>query len=58
MKKLKYVLFLLALMIPFGVKAYGIENYYIDATIEPDGDLNLIQACLLLVVARFIMVVG
>lgn len=39
LKKFKFILFFLALIIPFGVEAYGIENYYIDATIEEDGDL-------------------
>ena len=39
MKNLKKLLFFIILFIPFSVKAYGIENYYIDATVEEDGDL-------------------
>lgn len=41
LKKLKF-LFLIIILMPFMVKAYGIENYYIDATIENNGDI-LIQ---------------
>ena len=37
--KLKFLLFTLILCIPFCAKAYGIENYYIDATVQEDGDL-------------------
>ena len=39
LKKFKFILFLMILFIPFEVDAYGIENYYIDATIEENGDL-------------------
>ena len=30
---------MLLLFIPFRVRAYGIENYFIDATVESNGDL-------------------
>jgi len=38
-KNLKLFLFLVVLILPFNVRAYGVENYYIDATIEENGDL-------------------
>lgn len=38
LKKLK-LLFLIIVLMPFIVKANGIENYYIDATVEENGDI-------------------
>ncbi len=39
MNKLKILFFTFIMFFPFCVKAYGIENYYIDATVESSGDL-------------------
>ena len=39
MKKIKLLILFLILMFPVMVEAYGIENYYIDATIEKSGSI-------------------
>ena len=38
---LKYLLLLLFILIPVKVKAYGIENYYINANVLENGDLEV-----------------
>ena len=37
----KYLLIILFIFIPLTVKAYGIENYYINATVQENGDLEV-----------------
>ena len=40
MKKIKYLFIMFVMLcMPIFAKAYGIENYYIDATIEENGDI-------------------
>ena len=39
MRKFKLLLLFLMILFPTCINAYGIENYYIDATIESDGDI-------------------
>lgn len=39
MKKIKLLILFFILMFPVMVDAYGIENYYVDATIEKDGSI-------------------
>jgi len=40
MKKIfNYIIFIILLIFPFLVKAYGIENYFINATVQESGDL-------------------
>lgn len=39
MRKLKLLVLFLLFFFPTCINAYGIENYYIDATIESDGDI-------------------
>ena len=39
MKKLRFLFLILLICMPIYVSAYGIENYYIDAIIEDNGDL-------------------
>ena len=41
MRKLKFLTFILILLFPCMVFAYGIENFYINATIENNGDLTV-----------------
>lgn len=40
---MKKILLFLILLLPFGVKAYGIDNYNIDATVLEDGSLYVIE---------------
>ena len=39
MKKFKFICLFLIMFCPVFVKAYGIENYYIDASLTKTGDL-------------------
>ena len=41
MKKIKLLIILLMFLFPSVIKAYGIENFYINATIEKNGDLTV-----------------
>lgn len=41
MKKIKFLILLVILLFPSVIKAYGIENFYINATIENNGDLTV-----------------
>ncbi len=41
MKKIKFLILLVMLLFPSVIKAYGIENFYINATIENNGDLTV-----------------
>ena len=41
MKKLKILLIAIFLFIPAKVLGYGIENYYVNATVEKNGDLEV-----------------
>ena len=38
-KVLAHIMFAILLILPFSVKAEGIENYYINATVKNNGDL-------------------
>ncbi len=40
---MKKILLFLILLLPFSVKAYGIDNYNIDATVLEDGSLHVIE---------------